>query len=84
MKFTVTWTDEARDELCELFMAVPFRSELSRVVNTLESELARRPESLGESRESNIRVLMGSHFGLMFEVLPDDCLVQVLHIGWLP
>ncbi len=40
MKYTVTWTDEASDQLCELFMAVPNRSELSRVVNAIERHLA--------------------------------------------
>lgn len=84
MKFTVTWTDEARDELCELFMAVSNRSELARIVNALEGELARGPENLGESRDSTVRVVMESHIGLMFDVFLDDCLVQVLHIGWLP
>ncbi len=83
MKFTVTWTEEARNELCELFLAVTDRVELSHFVNALETELARRPESLGESRGGQIRVIMESHFGVLFEVRPDDCLVKVFHIGWL-
>lgn len=83
MKFTVTWTEEARNELCELFLAVTDRTELSRFVNALEMELARRPESLGESRGGHSRVIMESHFGVLFEVLPKDCLVKVFHIGWL-
>jgi hypothetical protein len=84
MKFTVTWTEQAKKELCKLFMAVPDRGELSRIVNSLEQELARRPESLGESRDGNVRVVMESHFGIMIEVHPNDCLVKVFHIGWLP
>lgn len=84
MKFTVTWTEQARNELCELFMVVSDRGELSRIVNALEQELALQPESLGESRDGNVRVVMESHFGIMFEAIPNDCLVKVFRIGWLP
>ena len=84
MKFTVAWTDSADNELCELFMAVPNPDELSRFVNAIETELARRPEDIGESRDEHLRVVMESHFGILFEVFPDDRLVQVVHIGWLP
>lgn len=84
MKYTVTWTDEASDQLCELFMAVPNRSELSRVVNAIERHLALRPDEVGESRDEDLRVVMESHIGILFEILPNDCMVQILHIGWLP
>lgn len=84
MKYTVVWTSEAQDSLCELYMAVSNRAELSRIVENIEAELARRPESLGESRHTGCRVAMESHIGLTFEIHPDDCMVQVIQIGWLP
>ena len=84
MKYTVTWTQEARDELCELFLAVADRNELARIVNALEQELGRRPDELGESRDGQVRVVMETHFGLQIEIFPEDCLVKVFHVGWLP
>lgn len=84
MKFTVAWTEEAKDNLCELFMAVSDRKELTRLVDALEVELARDPERLGESRDGKKRVVMESHIGFLFEVHRDDRLVKVFHVGWLP
>ncbi len=84
MRFTVVWTDESKNALCELLMAVPNPGEFSRVVNAIESDLARRPQDVGESRDEHVRAVLESHIGILFEVHPDDCLVQVLHIGWLP
>ena len=84
MKFTVTWTDEARDTLCELFMAVPNPGEISRLVNAIERELGRNPLGVGESRDGSMRVVMRENIGILFEVSLADFLVQVLHIGWLP
>ena len=84
MKYTVVWTDIADNELCELYLSVPNRAEFVRIVDAIESELARRPEAVGESRDQDWRVVMESHIGMIFEINPGDLLVQVLHIGWLP
>ena len=84
MKFTVTWTEEARNEFCELFLAASDRGKLSRIVNSIEEDLAGRPTTLGEARGGQVRVVMESHYGMLFEVRPADCLVKVFHIGWLP
>jgi hypothetical protein len=64
MKYTVLWTETADDELCELFLSVPDRAELVRIVDAIETELARQPESIGESRDSGWRVVLESHVGL--------------------
>ncbi len=84
MKFTVTWTDEARDTLCDLFMAVPDPGEFSRLVNAIERELGRNPQGVGESRDGSMRVVLRDNIGILFEVFFADRLVQVIHIGWLP
>ena len=84
MKFTVIWSDEARDALCELFMAVPNPGEFARLVNAIERELGRNPEHVGESRDGPIRVVLQEHIGILFEVDHGDRSVNVFHIGWLP
>jgi hypothetical protein len=84
VKFTVTWTTEASDGLCKLFMAAPDAAELTRIVNAIERELRQNPENVGESRDGSLRVAMQDHIGILFEISNADCSVQVIHIGWLP
>lgn len=84
MKFTVAWSEEASNELCELWAVVPDRREMTRVVDALEQQLRHNPESVGESREKGRRVVMQSPIGIIFKVFPEDQLVQVVHVGWFP
>ena len=83
MKFTVTWTTEAENTLCELFMAISEPGEFSRLVNEIERELGRNPEHVGESRNGQLRVVMQDHVGILFEINAVDRTVNVIHIGWL-
>ena len=84
MNFTVTWTEEADELLCELFLAVPEPDEFSRLINAIERELGRNPENVGESRDGSMRVVMQDNVGILFEISHADRSVQVIHIGWLP
>ena len=85
MRFTVVWSPEAEDELIQLWMAAPDRNRLTQVVNAIERQLARQPFSVGESRADNSqRVAFEPPIGMLFTIWPDDQIVRIVHIGWLP
>ena len=52
MKFTVTWSAEAENELCDLWLAANDRTEFSRQVAAIENDLRTSADELGEAELS--------------------------------
>ena len=58
MKFTVTWSAEAENELCDLWLAANDRTEFSRQVAAIENDLRTSADELGEARADETRILI--------------------------
>lgn len=84
MKFTVTWSAEAENELCDLWLAAIDRNEFSRQVAIIEGDLKTSADELGEARTDGTRILILELIGVLFEVDLGDRKAHVLHIQSKP
>ena len=83
MKYTVVWTREAEDELATAWVEAPssaLRNEIAANVAAIESALRTQPGETGESREGTVRMAVAGPVGIVFRVLEDDRLVQVISL----
>ena len=80
MKYTVHWLPLAEQELAALWVQAAIRSEVTRAANSIDQELERAPETLGESRSKGLRVHFEAPLGILFQVRSDLKLVEVVHV----
>jgi len=79
MKWTVTWTSEAEEELTNIWLKAANRREISRASDRIEKELKHDADKKGTSVE-NRRVLHIPPLSVAYEIYPDDCLVRVIYV----
>ncbi len=85
MKFMVFWVPSALKRLAELWNAGPDRAAIATAANTIDQSLQFDPESQGESRGTNVRILIQAPLAIYFKVSPDDCKVTVFAVWrWTP
>ncbi len=75
MNYTVRWLPRAERELINLWLA-----SNQRAAYLIDEELERAPEDLGESRSEGIRIHFEVPLAVLFRVLPDVHLVEVVHV----
>ena len=77
----IAWTDPARDQLADIYVATPApeREELVQVVLGAERELASNPMFAGESRGENVRVLLAPRL-TFFYILVQGGGVQIYRV----
>ena len=80
MKFMVFWTPSALKRLAELWNAGPDRAAIAAAANFIDKSLEYDPESQGESRGSNVRILIRAPLAVYCKVSPDDCNVTVFAV----
>jgi len=80
MKYTVVWKPEAERRLAELWMESADQEKLADAANLLERELAVVPESLGEERDEDTRIVIAPPLGIHFRVHSEDRQVVVLTV----
>lgn len=83
MRYTVVWTQEAEDELATAWLDAPssvLRDEITANVAAIEGALRTQPSETGESRAGSIRMAVVGPAGIVFRVLEDDCMVQVISL----
>lgn len=83
MRFTVTWTPQAENQLATLWANAPqqARQEITSAADSIDEKLGDDAESLGESRAGNRRILFVPPLVVIIEVLEPDRLVKVLSVG---
>lgn len=77
MKFTITWSDAAVNDLTLIWTRVSDRNAVTRASEEIDRVLARDPQYVGESRPGNERVTYAGPLGCRFEVVVDDLRVTV-------
>jgi hypothetical protein len=80
MKFTVTWTSAAEQDLAAIWMAASDPDAVNQATNTIDILLVRDPESRGEPSFDTVRVLTVPPLGVDFEVQEQDRIVFVLSV----
>jgi plasmid stabilization system protein ParE len=80
MRFTVTWTRAALDELARIWNQAEDRGAVSAASYEMDRRLGASPESEGESRSGNVRVMFVRPLGADYEVSQLDCTVRVLTV----
>jgi mRNA-degrading endonuclease RelE of RelBE toxin-antitoxin system len=80
MKWTVTWTPEAEEELTNIWLKAANRDRVSRASDIIETELKHDADKKGTLKKGR-RVLHYSPLAVAYEVIPDDCLVRVVHVA---
>jgi hypothetical protein len=80
MKYTVTWTRAALDELALMWSQSEDRAAVASASNEVDRLLAFSPHSQGESRGGNARVTFVRPIGVDYEILDDDRTVRVLTV----
>jgi hypothetical protein len=80
MIFTVAWIAAAVNELADLWIIAPDRDRVTAAASTLDELLRHNPQTLGESRHGNVRILVEDPLGIDFEVVEDDRIVYVLSV----
>lgn len=80
MKYTVTWSQSAEDELAQIWFATSVRAKVTEAVAVIDRQLRDEPDSLSESREADRRVTIVPPLTVTFQVSVEDRLVRVLRV----
>ncbi len=80
MKYTVTWTRAALEELARIWNLAADRGAVAAASNEIDRLLAASPGSVGESRGGHARVMFARPLGVDYEVLDEDRTVRVLTV----
>lgn len=77
MNYTVVWQPSAVQLLAGLWTDAGDRDGMTMATNRIDSELARDPLGVGESRASGRRILIHTPLAVLYRVSEPDCLVTV-------
>jgi len=84
MKYTVIWKPSVRDRLADIWISAPDRRAVSDAAHRIDRLLQQDPADRGESRGGATRILVELPLAVVYEILEDDRLVQVLAIRHVP
>ena len=85
MKYEVHWDAQAEADLAAVWLAAVDRQAVSRAATWFDSQLARSPLQLGESRTSTVqRLAFYAPLGIEFEIIEDDKRVVVQAVFAVP
>ena len=76
-RFTVTWTQVARDQLTELWLHVLDRGSLAQAADRIDAVLSLAPEEQGDELHEGLKSLEEAPLRVVFEVHHDDLIVEV-------
>ena len=83
MPFTVTWDPAARGALADIWIHASDRAAVALASDQIDADLRRDPyhgtQDRGAYRCARVAPLL-----VLFEVMPDDCKVNVFHVQRYP
>lgn len=80
MTFTLVWKRRALNQLAEIWLKSDQRENISTAASELERLLRHDPETQGESRQGNDRVIVVGPLVVLFEVQGDDRMIRILSV----
>jgi mRNA-degrading endonuclease RelE of RelBE toxin-antitoxin system len=84
IRYTVTYTREARDQLASLWLDAPARSSVSAASNTIDQVLAEDASTKGDQGVEGFRRLIILPLVVQFTVEEDDRTVTVWSVNRIP
>lgn len=84
MKFTVEWVPSALNDLADLWNNAPDRSDVTAAADAIDYALAHNPQSVGEGRNDDRRILFIPPLAVFFEVDAANHHVIVLDVWRWP
>ena len=82
MKFSVSWTPAAEQDLADLWLNHPqLQREISDAANRVDVRLRDTPENEGESRVGKVRLVVVDPLLVEFNVIADDLRVTVVAVS---
>jgi hypothetical protein len=82
MRYTVTWTPPAQDELATVWLNAPDRRAVTAASHRIDKALRNDPDTQGEEYFGD-RILEDEPLAVTFAVYPDDRLVEVPQVRHL-
>jgi plasmid stabilization system protein ParE len=82
--YTVTWSPEAEQELAAIWVAATNRNQASQASREIDRRLRASPLGEGELHQGIQRLLVQPPLAVVYQVLQDDCKVEVLTVWALP
>jgi hypothetical protein len=80
MRYTVRYLPDAEQELAALWMDSNKRDAVTRAAHQIDQQLQQAPQECGESRPQDCRIHFESPLGVLFRVVPNNRLVEVIHV----
>jgi hypothetical protein len=80
VRYTVIWATEAEDEIARLWMEAAVRGVIADAADGIDEMLRRDPQSVGESREDERRILFVWPLGAIYRVREADRIVNVSEV----
>jgi plasmid stabilization system protein ParE len=77
MRFTVTWREQALQELAEIWLEAHDRAAVTLAVDTIDAQLHSNPAQRGISVAEGLRKLVHHPVQVYFEVHDADRVVEV-------
>jgi hypothetical protein len=72
MKWTVIYRPDAADELAAVWLRAANRQAVADAANAIDQQLGTEPDTAGESREGNSRILCEGELTVLFDVNEQD------------
>ena len=72
MNWTVAWKRACRDDLATLWLDSDLRAAITEAAHRIDSQLAKDPLAVGESRDHDRRVLIELQLGVSYKVKPTE------------
>jgi hypothetical protein len=80
MDWTVVWLPDAENELAELWLASSDRDATTAAADQIDQLLRKSPETSGESRAADRRILIMPPLAVIYRAFPDDRIVRVSNV----
>ena len=80
MRYTVQWEIVPRDALADIWLEANDRNAVAFAANEIDRLLAGNADLQGEAAHEGLRSLVVSPLMVLFEVRPDDRIVQVVRV----
>jgi hypothetical protein len=81
MRYSVRWLPAAEEELAALWLATTNRDAVTQAAFEIDQDLHIKADEIGESRPGGLRIHFVWPLGVLFRVIADDWMVQVV-IVW--
>lgn len=80
MDFTVRWVPLADKKLVTLWLDQSIRADVTRAADEIDRRLRSDPDREGESRPNGRRILFVAPLAIIYHVIAESQLVQVLDV----